>query len=208
MGIDARMLVRTKTTLTDDELRKLSYRISEAFYRQPFWLARPGEFEWEPTGRHALSRVPDNYEQDGDPIQPVQGETLIEVHLKGRFYGKGYERGDLPTICAIAEWLEANIPESEIWYGGDSSGVTAMPFGPRERKALKAHFHKHGHLPYTSGFDMHGDVEAPKCDFCHEPMLRFGFGGSYAGFTCVGCGKKMETRDGGKTWTEGKEEEA
>ena len=79
----------------------------------------------------------------------ADGSTWIDVGVTEAYYGKGYERGDLPLLVRIAEWLERRIPGAEVWYGHDAADE-AQPFGPPERDALMAYFNQVGHEPYDS----------------------------------------------------------
>ncbi len=150
MGIDAKMLVKTTYQITEKEVLRLAYELGEAFYPETFMIWKKEEDEIKP--HHCLSIV-SNYEQDADTIGPKAGEVLIEVHLYGRYYREGYERGNFPQIKSIAEWLEAQIPESTIFYGGDCGGLSEEPFDKDAREKLWQHFLKHGHRPYNDAFD-------------------------------------------------------
>jgi hypothetical protein len=145
------------------------------------------------------------YTQDGDDIFAEEGECLLKISLMGRYYGPGYERGDILSYCAIAEWLEQNIPGCEVWYGGDSSGCCAEPFGAEERAAMKAHLFSKNGRDYFNSWDMGEPLGAkpPACGLCPGGVYcgsKFGFGASYSAWSCGGCGKSVESRDGGATW--------
>ena len=77
---------------------------------------------------------------------------MIRVHLASPYYDVGHEQGDLPLIIAVAEWLEQNIPQSEIHYCSDFAYNYCLDvptrFGRAERKRLWKHFCRVGHLPY------------------------------------------------------------
>lgn len=143
------------------------------------------------------------YHQDGPDIRAAEGEWLLTVNLWSRWYGIGYERGDLLTICAIAEWVEANIPNCEVWYGGDSSGVCAEPFGREARDALKRHFYSESGRDYFA-HARPGTFPTPApCSLCIPEEPRFnqhGFGQNFIAVNCGGCGKSFESHDNGKTW--------
>lgn len=155
------------------------------------------------------------YYQDGDPILAEPGECLLELSIWGRYYGEGYERGDLLTYCAMAEWLEINIPGCTVYYGGDSSGVLAEPFHAQRRMELRRHLYSEAGRAYFNHelplLDRAGEVtERPApCGMCPGGIYRgsrFGYGQDYASYSCAGCGKSVETRDGGKTWQPSKED--
>lgn len=199
MGVDAQMLVRSIPPLPESAVLHLSYRLCEAFGHEHFSIVHPGnKYGW--ATRHALSIV-ESYDQDGPTLFPRQGEQFIEVHLRTRYYGMGYERGNLPLILGVADWLERNIRHARILYGGDSSGVIAAPLTSAHRELLLAHFCSVGHVPYAT---FGGSNETgPSCPLCKEPTHRFGWGKSYGMYACLGCDWKVETRDGGITFTEG-----
>lgn len=192
MGVDAQMLVKTRGDFSPQQVRRLSVDLCEAFGADAFFMQRPGEWDdTPPTGQHALEIV-EKYEQDGDDILPATGEQFIEVHLSGRYYGEGYERGDLPKLIAIAEWLEHRIPDAEIFYGGDSDGICAEPFDKAARAELFAHFAKVGHRPYRGGFgSVFAKGYAPICKFCDYAMVNYGGGQGTEFYGCDGCGQKV-----------------
>jgi hypothetical protein len=179
MGIDAQMLVKTRATVTPEQVRRWSWEMVGEFGHDNFWMFGEGDL--------AL-RLTDEFTQDGEPITPEPGETLIECHLDGRYYGPEYERGDAPLLISIAGWLEANIPGASVWYGGDSSGVLATLFDERAREVLLRHFVRVGHLPYQ-GYFGRGE-NGPMCPRCHENMLHSGGGGGETFWFCYGCPNK------------------
>lgn len=148
------------------------------------------------------------YRQDGDDVNAEPGECLLELSLSGRYYGEGYERGDILAYCAIAEWLEINIPGCSVWYGGDSSGVCAQPFHAERRLALRRHLYSERGRDYFNYGGWGGYAKAPPaCGLCPGGKYRgqqYGSGGNFSAFSCGGCGKNVCSRDGGKTWAEDK----
>lgn len=145
------------------------------------------------------------YEQDGDDVTVGDGEWMLEVSLWSRYYGVGYERGDLLTICAVAEWCEANIPNAVVYYGGDSSGVCAEPFDAFARMKLRRHMYsQRGRDYFQRGIESRLKSLPPVCSLCPDDGPRFsqyGSGQEYAAVSCAGCGENFETRDAGVTWT-------
>ena len=133
MGIDARILLRIKGPAPSKAQIKLwSWNIAASIGAEHFLLNKiegrgairlSNSSSWDEPGE--TGKI---YSQDGPCIKANLGETLLEVSLWSRLYTVGYERGDLLTLCAVAEWCEQNIPECEVWYGGDSSGVVAEPW--------------------------------------------------------------------------------
>ncbi len=209
MGIDAEMFVRTRATISDEEVRRLSWEVAEAFGADRFWIWNHDSCS---GARRAIERVEVFDAHDAELITPELGETFLVVNPCTRFYGEGYERGDLPFLIALAQWLEIRVPGGEVWYGGDSSGEEAKPFDEARRVQLFQHFATYGHRPYAgdprTGNDDHlarfskRDQWATRtCDFCQQPMMRNGWGGdTFAAMECYGCGKSETTNDGGKTW--------
>lgn len=202
MGIDAEMFVRTKIKITETEVLKYAYLLGEAFGPESFIIGHPRANYLFGEPYHCLEIVK-KISQDGPDIFPEEGEIFIKVRLRGRYYGIGYERGNLPNIIAVACWLENNIPGAEIWYGGDSSGVTHEIFDKKVRDKLFKHFCKEGHEPYY-GEDWCNEIKFPlpisKCELCNVPFVRYGIGQSYAAYSCSGCGFHLRTPDSGKTW--------
>lgn len=209
MGVDTQMLVRTRTIHTAEQVRRLAVDLCEAFGPDRFWIGEDwplwdDEYENQiGKGRHALSIVK-KYAQDGDDIVPDAGEQFIEAHLATRYYGEGYERGDLPFIIAVAEWLEFRIPDARLFYGGDSSGICAEPFDRASRTTAFRHFATVGHRPYTGGFGRFTNAARDvMCGFCDYAMHHCGGGGglglptSYEFYRCGGCGKQAVRRANG-----------
>ena len=60
---------------------------------------------------------------------------LLNVNIATEYYGVGYERGHLPLLVSIAEWLEQRLPGCRVLYGEDSSGE-GYPFDEPMRTAL------------------------------------------------------------------------
>lgn len=149
--------------------------------------------------------------QDGDPIFAKPGEWFLEVSLYTWYYGIGYERGDLLTLCAVAEWCEVNIPNCEVWYGGDSSGVLAEPWPDEKRRELRKHLYSDMGRAYFNYSSRYGQTPMhPKpCGLCIDggSFEQFGSGGNYIAVHCASCGKSFESRDHGASWQE-KEKEA
>lgn len=210
MGIDARMLLRVRGNPTDDELKLWGYSLCSTIGAEHFFI--------DPKdGRGAIERADADsysglkgagkvYEQDGPDIEAEPGETLLKVNLWSRYYGVGYERGDILTICGVAEWCEANIPGRAVWYGGDSSGVLAEPFPAPKRDALRAHFYSERGRDYFHGVSAgvwgRNGAEGPPvsdCRLCPAGAAPQKFGGGGPGdwrlFDCSGCGRCFEHRN-------------
>lgn len=216
MGIDARVYVSTRKKLTDNDVLRLAYEAglsfgSDKFFRSDGWsYTEESGKKVEVPGHHNISRV-DKIEQDGPDVLPKKGETLLEVHVFTRYYGPDYERGDLPFLVVLAEWLERKIPGCTVLYGGDSSGVCAAPFGAVQRKALLDHFageSGRGYFTQRSQFDP-PDMPEPTCPLCKVVMTRYSWGpGPKCGkWLCNGCGHREKTSDGGTTFTKMTDEE-
>lgn len=148
------------------------------------------------------------WEQDGDDIVAGAGETFLKVSLWTRFYGEGYERGDILTICAVAEWIEQNMQPCEVWYGGDSSGVCAEPFPKERREELRALLYsQNGRDYFRFGAEGTSRIHPAPCGLCIPGEPRFsqcGWGQDYMAVHCQGCGKTFEKR-GNDPWKVSKE---
>lgn len=155
-----------------------------------------------PVENRAPGRV--YFEDSYEPVLAAPGEWLLQVSVFTRYYGEGYERGDILFLCAVAEWVEANIPNCEVWYGGDSSGVCIEPFGEKRRAELRKHLYSSSGRDYFKHSGPDGSRLCPKpCSLCvpgENRFQQFGFGSNYCAVSCGGCGKNFETRDNGVTW--------
>lgn len=220
MGIDARILLRNISVInaTDANILLWSRGLCRAIGGKRFSLDREHSTHaitrtgsrWREEGDPAPGQV---WQQDGDDINAHPGECLLEVHVWTRFYGVSYERGDLLTLCNIAEWCEMKIPSCEVWYGGDSSGCCAEPWGIVERHKLKQHLFSNEGRDYFKSFYSRPPLqhefapERPVCSLCRIGMTRNGWGNQYARYFCNDCSYATITNDGGKTWTEPKHNE-
>lgn len=207
MGIDARMFLRYRGDKPTDEQFKLwSWDLCAAIGADKFNINRDSgraalEFPrlYDDDKAHLVGKL---YEQDGPEIVAEDGEWFIEVNLWSRFYGEGYERGDWQTIVAVGQWLEQNIG-GEVWYGGDSSGVEATPFGRSEREAMvRLGLSANGRDHYARFSQGESYPTPTPCKLCVKDrgMNRYGFGQNYVAVHCNGCGKNFTSRDNGKTW--------
>lgn len=193
-----------------DGKQELHRRILADIGQPPQLLRRAIRLAGDTEYADAAEEVGRIYRQDGDPIVAEPGEWLLELSLWTRYYGPGYERGDILTICSIAEWCEANLQPCAVWYGGDSSGVVASLFDDGARRAMKAHlfgpsgrdyFNLFGHALSSPGDRL---ALPDLCGLCipEEPrFVRNGFGQNFASVSCAGCAKRFESRDNGATWT-------
>jgi hypothetical protein len=146
-------------------------------------------------------RIPGKcYTQDADTMYAGNNTWFLNVSVWTRYYGVGYERGDLLTLCAIAEWCECNIPNCEVFYGGDSSGVAAEPWTEEKRRELRKHMYSQAGREY---FDRGAEIHPDPCGLCvgSGNFSQYGFGGNYAAVHCASCGKSFESRDNGANWT-------
>ncbi len=224
MGIDARIVLRNvrSVDVNDEQLLDWSRRLCRAVGAQHFWLIRPESPTAAKTGRrHAISRTCEPlswydgqepgsiYLQDGPDVLARTGECLLQVNVGTRWYGVGYERGDLLGLCAVAEACELIVPRCEVWYGGDSSGVVLEPFPSFTRLALRRHLFSDAGREYFDRFGENlrkDEIEMPECSLCLVPMIRNGWGQGFAACTCGFCGHAIETRDSGATWADRKED--
>ncbi len=186
MGIDAEMFVRIRHEVSSKELRRRGV--------DHFFIYRPGSEYGPEEGQHCLEFV-DEYEQDGPTITPEKGETFVQVHLQTRYYGPGYERGNLPLILNVARFLRVTFAPCEVWYGGDSSGVIAEHLDDALEAQLFAHFAGERGRAYFANSGSRR--ERPRCDFCDVDLAGYG-GGSDGGelFYCNGCGQHLSVKKG------------
>lgn len=219
MGIDARILVRYRGERpSSEQLARWSFALVDSLGDgQNFYLdsdpRRP---------RRAIDLTEDYFEEDGyipeshrgpgrvsifdgPPIFAEPGEWLLDVGVWTRYYEVGYERGDILFLCSVAEWIEANIPNAEVWYGGDSSGCVASPFPEARRLELRRHLYSpegRAYFRYRQG-PLATPPFPPPCVLCIPGEPRFSMLGQRGACTtqeCGGCQRVFETHDNGTSW--------
>lgn len=206
MGVDAEMFLALPTPLTEREVIRLNYETYAGFGTGLFTMGFPD------LGRpkeHAISVYDPPIGQDWQGIfQPNGCEIpadwqVLEIHLVGRYWGPGYERGPWQDYAALMHFFRIKYPEGKLLYGGDSGFVQEMT--KDLRKEFWQHFATYQGRPYYGDRNIgNDDIATPFCEFCQEPMVRNGWGANYAAFYCY-CGDHRVTRDGGKTWNNEKE---
>ncbi len=194
MGVDARMLIKLASPISDAEIIDASYRLSEAMGHSShvFWLSDDKDLA-KGERRRALNRLVNN--DDGDYRACGIGDfsgLWLWVSLWGRYYGESYERGDVWAFVAIAEWCEQNFTNCTVYYGGDS-GDTLDLFGKSARSELISHWTQVGGRPYYAHEGGTGfmapkvDSKQPTCPLCEHPATQYGSGGQFASWACDGC---------------------
>ena len=205
MGIDARILIKNfGKHLTKEEVFALGVQMAR--------VVGPGHFYIDPFGiglykekTHAITliepmteeyaeeyEIPQHvgkavYFQDGPEIVS-KGEQFFKVHISDRYYGSGYERGSWPTIRSILEWIMYNLPDMEIWYGGDSSGVCAEHVTQSFIQKMNLHYYGVGREPYVHAFSR---GQQRVCPGCHVPLAGTGGGSDREFYWCDACGSNF-----------------
>jgi hypothetical protein len=216
MGVDAEILLKItdpESWLNSTQLRQLSARLTSVIGPDAF-LLQPDQ------NRHALSFCSDDYAKYPDEYEEITGipytadapaifgqdsneepfliakpnEQFIEVHLFSRYYGEGYERGDWKTISWVMMWCIFNVPNCEVWYGGDSSGITMEQMTSERMAEMTRHF-----LTSNGGEYMRHYKTAHKCEFCDCGVLNLGGSGYSAAIAvkfwqCESCDSQWVTR--------------
>ena len=126
MGLDAKMFVVPRRPLTLDDFEMLEADTDNAF------------------GRHLRGRA----NHLGGSCLEWDGH-VIHVLLTGRYYGPGYERGDLPFYLSLRRWFLSRLPRCEVWYGADEA-VELLTDAAEEK--LWDHFVRFQHRPYQDAF--------------------------------------------------------
>lgn len=228
MGVDAEMFVRLKGQhrLIESDVRRLSYEIGTAFDTSFFFTMNPsqGVFKEPRRALEIMKPIADEQEaedygleaehvgrvvwtQDGDPIIADADEQFIKVSLYHRYYGKNYECGDWPNLRACIFWLSTRIPNCEVWYGGDSSGICAAHANALFLADMDQHWVFNARRPYVRhksdftgifGRMPKDDIVPPVCELCDVPMAEQGGSREYSFFWCDGCGAKASKHANGK----------
>lgn len=207
MGVDARILIKITNPaswMDAATLRRTSSRLTS--------VIGPDHFFVEPEeNRHALSfviddnaRYPDEFEEFHDrPFDPagpamfsqdsseepyliaLENEQFIACHLFSRYYDEDYARGDWKTLFFVLMWLVYNIKDSEVWYGGDSSGCLMEQMTAERMNELSKFY-------LTSGNDSYwmNKKIANQCEFCAIGVVHSGGGAGVEFYGCDGCGQQ------------------
>ena len=203
MGVDARILIKItnpESWLNSEQLRRLSAQLTSCIGPDNFFL-RPEE------NRHALSFVLDDtikyaekyggdsvnpnvavWSQDGDDIVAEPNEQFIECHVSHRYYGEDYARGDWKTLSFTLMWCLFNIPNCEVWYGGDSSGICAKHMTAERMNQMTRYY-------LTSGNDEYWMNKKGwyKCEFCGCGIVNSGGGAEVGFYHCSSCNSQWVT---------------
>ncbi len=204
MGVDAQMLIGVSREPSPDELQQWGYRLGDAVGPSHLFLSHIGDtFHKIYRAMEIAPMLAENPEEDCtlvDDLTEAEREksvAFIDVSVCGRYYGPGYERGNLWIYIAVAEWCERNLPGARVYYGGDS-GETLELFDAAGRESVIRHWAQHGHIPYSGAIGKWDGEHplTPTCPLCNVKAHRFGFGQNYASWSCLGC-------DQGWTWIGG-----
>ena len=163
MGLDAQIIVALRRSMTDDEIKKLGYKMGSGF----------GEWNF---GEEPLYRLTNE-----DVSWPPGTITMLEVGVIGRYWGEEYTRGNIVLYLAIAGWLEYNIPGCSVYYGHEDEDSPAI-FNYGVRQVMWKQFCDVGCQPFwESG-------TGPLCPICNVAM----HGPIRSQFWCRGCGRRMK----------------
>lgn len=185
MGVDAEILIKItkpESWLTEEQIRRASSRLTSVLGATKFFL-RPEE------DRHALYLYEKRYRDDSIVMQP--NEQFIGVNLWSRYYGEGYARGDWKTLCFAMLWMISNLKDSEVWYGGDSSGICAERMTPSRLMEITEFYLTSGNSTYW----MNSSTEM-LCEFCQCGVVNSGDWQGHHFFHCDGCDSKWLVKDG------------
>lgn len=185
MGIDARMIVKTKEVVTPEELKKRSYIFGSAFHYNLFLGCE------EEIVHHPIEANPEYINEE---TFFERDYSYFEIPLSGRYYGPDYERGPIFTYIGMAELLEVLFPSCSIYYGGDCGTVFEL-FDENARNQFRKYFvAANGRDKYNRFFDKENDgIQCPVCDV---KMIRTGWGNNFKAFSCLGCGWHHAEKDG------------
>jgi hypothetical protein len=211
-GIDARILVKItkpESWLTPIQVQRLSGSMCSAIGHDNFYIRINDRDFGRP--RHAISLVlddnaeyPDEFEEiigrpfnpkgpalfmghDADPIQARSNEQLLEVHTTQRIFIEDYARGDWKVLMFTLMWLQYNIKDSIIYYGGDSSGCEVERITQQRLMELTQYYLTNGQDYYNYN---HSKNAQALCDFCQIPSVCYNVGNpTITSHGCNGCGQ-------------------
>jgi len=128
MPTGVKMYVRLNELPSSEELKFLRDEFMQAIALTADEFYISGPLTVVPEADHMYMPVKD------------RSSTWLEVNLWRSYVGPGYERGDPELFVKIAEWLEARLPGSEIYYGHDVDDQNVSLFDRPARKALLDHY--------------------------------------------------------------------
>lgn len=186
MGIDVEMIAVVGRRLSDEEVKRAAVRMQIAFGG-----ASGSGLLWVDRGKHhSLTLI--------DPTSDMLAETgiandgsssYIRLNSLGRFYGSGYERGDIVGILAVARYMRSAFPGAEVYYGGDSGGGLRL---------LDAEYESDLWGVFTSELSRRyfnhsrGDETETVCDFCEVRTNTYSWSAAECITRCPSCGQQWK----------------
>lgn len=127
------ILVKTAQDISEEELNRLRSKFMEDMN-----LTKSDFYSFSKGG--PLIRVT-NKEYE---IVPKDEKIFswFDVAFWRSFYGIGYERGDIELYVRSAEWIEKNIPGSQVFYGSDAGDDSIVLFDETLREKLLQHYNE------------------------------------------------------------------
>lgn len=187
MGLDVRMYVVFPNAINRDDLRRLSWRLGDAFHHSSFCPDLSSDEGWVGalSPMFGCDAVVENGSLPSLPGIPLS--HIAEVQTLARYYGPDYARGSWHDFYAWRNWLVANIPGCRVYYGSDSDGhLDEMTDSWCAN--MQDYFHAHGHTEYHRAAN-----SALKCPSCGGGYLSdYGGYGAVTYYRCDGCGAKYE----------------
>lgn len=184
MGLDAEMYVASPYLLSDRDLQRLSYELGASFGPESFWIHQD-----PPQRALELCDLSERVLE-----MPFSGAcTTFQVNLTGRYYGPGYERGDIILYLSLWRWFHSKLQDCVVWYGSDANiFLEILDEGGTEE--LWDHFVANGPFPYSQY--RNSNQEVPNCPLCAEPMNPYSWNTPVSAVRCVGCGYQLFGRPG------------
>ena len=179
MGVDACFVIGATEKLKHPDLKKLQFDLMHRFGKNLFYGSE--------EEKDFIKKLDRNYYELQDPPP-----YLYEIDSLSRYYGQGYARGPGLTIAAVLLYL--NRKGFDVFYGGDCSDELPK-VDLRDSQELLDYYLDNGNMGYSISLSRDDDMSV-LCDYCEQPMERYGWGGNYAAYICKGCDRNKEFRDG------------
>ena len=148
MGLDAQMLFRSPRRLGDEELARLNHDLVRTLYYPLGLWSYAEQLKAEPIKHTSAYDTGIGPGEKRIPLEHRAGEWYW-IQLRGRYYGIGYENGDIWGFIGVAEWIEFRIAGAQVWYGSDADDFL-RPFPKSLRVELAAHFFEVGHGEFAN----------------------------------------------------------
>lgn len=148
MPVGVEILIRLNERPSDDQLQSWRERALREFSSEEKISSLTYHGSVISVENDSFSyRGPLIYVEDWVPFNDEEG-VWLNLNLMHAYYGLNYERGDIKLFVRCAEWIEANLPNCQVFYGSDASDSDFVLFDVKARRKLLRYYELVGRKPY------------------------------------------------------------